>query len=136
MGVKVGINGFGRIGRNVYRAAREHNTSLEFVAVNDLTDAATLAHLLKFDSILRRFPGQVSVDGDHISGTYSFTVTDGKTPPTVLATGTGAELRRPLGITIVGGLIASQILTLFTTPVIYLAFDRLGRWVRGDAATQ
>jgi multidrug efflux pump len=53
----------------------------------------------------------------------------------MLGTGTGAELRRPLGITIVGGLIASQILTLFTTPVIYLAFDRLGRWVRGDAAT-
>jgi multidrug efflux pump len=56
--------------------------------------------------------------------------------PLMLGTGTGAELRRPLGITIVGGLIASQILTLFTTPVIYLAFDRLGRWVRGDAATQ
>jgi multidrug efflux pump len=56
--------------------------------------------------------------------------------PLMLGPGTGAELRRPLGITIVGGLIASQILTLFTTPVIYLAFDRLGRWVRGDAATQ
>jgi glyceraldehyde 3-phosphate dehydrogenase len=67
MGVKVGINGFGRIGRNVYRAAREHNSSLEFVAVNDLTDAATLAHLLKYDSILGRFPGQVSVDGDQIT---------------------------------------------------------------------
>jgi glyceraldehyde 3-phosphate dehydrogenase (phosphorylating) len=67
MGVKVGINGFGRIGRNVYRAARERNTSLEFVAVNDLTDATTLAHLLKYDSILGRFPGQVSVDGDQIT---------------------------------------------------------------------
>ena len=67
MGVKVGINGFGRIGRNVYRAAREHNSSLEFVAVNDLTDATTLAHLLKYDSILGRFPGQVSVDGDQIT---------------------------------------------------------------------
>jgi glyceraldehyde 3-phosphate dehydrogenase len=66
MGIKVGINGFGRIGRNVYRAARERNSSLEFVAVNDLTDAATLAHLLKHDSILGRFPGQVAAEGDHI----------------------------------------------------------------------
>jgi glyceraldehyde 3-phosphate dehydrogenase len=67
MGVKVGINGFGRIGRNVYRAARESNSALEFVAVNDLTDAATLAHLLKYDSILGRFPGQVSAEGDQIA---------------------------------------------------------------------
>jgi len=55
--------------------------------------------------------------------------------PLMLGTGTGAELRRPLGITIVGGLIASQVLTLFTTPVIYLAFDRLGRWMRGHGST-
>jgi multidrug efflux pump len=47
--------------------------------------------------------------------------------PLMLGTGTGSELRRPLGISIVGGLILSQILTLFTTPVIYLALDRLGR---------
>jgi glyceraldehyde 3-phosphate dehydrogenase len=67
MAVKVGINGFGRIGRNVYRAARERNSDLEIVAVNDLTDAATLAHLLKYDSILGRFPGSVSADGDHIA---------------------------------------------------------------------
>ena len=67
MAVKVGINGFGRIGRNVYRAARERNSELEIVAVNDLTDAATLAHLLKHDSILGRFPGAVSADGDQIS---------------------------------------------------------------------
>jgi len=47
--------------------------------------------------------------------------------PLMLGTGTGSELRRPLGIAIIGGLLLSQILTLFTTPVIYLALDRLGR---------
>jgi len=47
--------------------------------------------------------------------------------PMALGSGTGSELRRPLGITIVGGLIISQVLTLFTTPVVYLFFDRLGR---------
>ncbi|MBJ7594416.1 MAG: type I glyceraldehyde-3-phosphate dehydrogenase [Candidatus Dormibacteraeota bacterium] len=67
MAVKVGINGFGRIGRNVYRAARERHSDLEIVAVNDLTDATNLAHLLKHDSILGRFPGAVSADGDQIS---------------------------------------------------------------------
>jgi len=57
--VKVGINGFGRIGRNLFRAAHEADAELEFVAVNDLTDAETLAHLLKYDSILGRFPEDV-----------------------------------------------------------------------------
>ncbi len=57
--VKLGINGFGRIGRNLYRAAHEAGSDLEFVAVNDITDPATLAHLLKYDSILGRFPGEV-----------------------------------------------------------------------------
>ena len=59
MAVKVGINGFGRIGRNVFRAAHAAGADLEFVAVNDLTDPATLANLLKYDSILGRFPGEV-----------------------------------------------------------------------------
>jgi glyceraldehyde 3-phosphate dehydrogenase len=67
MAVKVGINGFGRIGRNIYRAARERNSELEVVAVNDITDAATLAHLLKYDSVLGRFPGSVSAGGDHLT---------------------------------------------------------------------
>src|SRR5579864_3468678 len=70
MAVKVGINGFGRIGRNVLRAALG-NSDIEFVAVNDLTSPATLAHLLKYDSILGNLPNQISVDGD-------FIVVDGK----------------------------------------------------------
>jgi multidrug efflux pump len=48
--------------------------------------------------------------------------------PLALGTGTGSELRRPLGITIIGGLIASQLLTLYTTPVVYLYFDSLSHW--------
>ena len=66
MAVKVGINGFGRIGRNVFRAAKAANADIDFVAVNDLTDPATLGHLLKYDSILGRYPGGVEVDGDTI----------------------------------------------------------------------
>ena len=61
--VKVGINGFGRIGRNLFRAAHEAGADLDVVAVNDITDAPTLAHLLKYDSILGRFPGEVR-EGD------------------------------------------------------------------------
>ncbi|HEX8753894.1 MAG TPA: type I glyceraldehyde-3-phosphate dehydrogenase [Solirubrobacterales bacterium] len=61
MAVKVGINGFGRIGRNVFRAAHASGADLEFVAVNDLVDTATMGHLLKYDSILGRFPEEVEV---------------------------------------------------------------------------
>jgi glyceraldehyde 3-phosphate dehydrogenase len=71
--VKVGINGFGRIGRNLYRAAYEAGADFDVVAVNDITDVRTLAHLLRYDSILGRFPGQISegegaidVEGDEI----------------------------------------------------------------------
>jgi len=65
MPIKVGINGFGRIGRNVVRAGL-HNPGVEFVAANDLTDTKTLAHLLKYDSILGRLDEEVKVDGDTI----------------------------------------------------------------------
>jgi len=65
MAVRVGINGFGRIGRNVLRAATMANqTEIEFVGVNDITDTKTLAHLLKYDSVHRRFPGTVEAKGD------------------------------------------------------------------------
>jgi glyceraldehyde 3-phosphate dehydrogenase len=59
MALRVGINGFGRIGRNVFRAAQEKGADIEWVAVNDLTDAKTLAHLLKYDSTLGPYPGSV-----------------------------------------------------------------------------
>ncbi len=61
MPVRVGINGFGRIGRNVFRSAKAAGADLEFVAFNDLTDNATLAHLVRYDSTLGRFPGTVEV---------------------------------------------------------------------------
>ena len=72
MTVKVGINGFGRIGRNFFRAPKDQGADLEVVAVNDLTDTKTLAHLLKYDSIMGRFSGEVSYDDDSIT-------VDGKT---------------------------------------------------------
>jgi glyceraldehyde 3-phosphate dehydrogenase len=73
MGVKVGINGFGRIGRNFFRAAKKQGKDWEFVAVNDITDAKSLALLLKYDSVLGTFEGDVGatdnaivVDGDEL----------------------------------------------------------------------
>ena len=65
MAIKVGINGFGRIGRNVVRAGM-HNPEVEFVAANDLTDTKTLAHLLKYDSTLGQLKEEVSIDGDSV----------------------------------------------------------------------
>jgi len=67
MSIKVGINGFGRIGRNLLRAAFERQADLEFVAVNDITDAATLAHLLKYDSTLGPFPAEIEVSDGAIA---------------------------------------------------------------------
>jgi len=73
MSIKVGINGFGRIGRNFFRAAKQQGLDIDFVAVNDITDAKTLAHLLKYDSVLGTFPGEVTstqtsifADGDEL----------------------------------------------------------------------
>ena len=73
MSVKVGINGFGRIGRNFFRAAKQRGLDFDFVGVNDLGDAATMAHLLKYDSVHGRYPGEVTlgsnglvIDGDEL----------------------------------------------------------------------
>ncbi len=67
MAVRVGINGFGRIGRNVLRAAvMAEQSTIEFVGVNDITDTKTLAHLLKYDSVHRRFPGTVEAKADSL----------------------------------------------------------------------
>ena len=66
MAIKVGINGFGRIGRLFYRAALHHKDALQVVAVNDITDAATLAHLLKYDSIHRTLTQEVRAEGSAI----------------------------------------------------------------------
>jgi glyceraldehyde 3-phosphate dehydrogenase len=70
--MKVGINGFGRIGRLVFRAAK--GTDIEFVGINDITDAKTLAHLLKYDSVHGRFQGKVSCSDKEI-------IVDGKAIP-------------------------------------------------------
>jgi glyceraldehyde 3-phosphate dehydrogenase len=73
MTIRVGINGFGRIGRNFLRSVKESDADIDIVGVNDITDNATLAHLLRYDSVHRRFPGTVElgddgliVDGDEI----------------------------------------------------------------------
>jgi glyceraldehyde 3-phosphate dehydrogenase len=73
MALKAGINGFGRIGRNVFRAAHAAGADIDWVGVNDITDTETLAHLLKYDTILGPFPGEVEatdngivVDGDEL----------------------------------------------------------------------
>jgi glyceraldehyde 3-phosphate dehydrogenase len=93
MPIRIGINGFGRIGRNIFRAAAG-DPALEFVAANDITDAKTLAHLLKYDSVLGPFKGDVRAEGENL-------VVDGKTVK-VLAVKDPADLPwKDLGVEIV-----------------------------------
>ncbi len=92
MSIKVGINGFGRIGRNVLRAAL-HNPEIEFVAANDLTDTKTLAHLLKYDSILGPIHEDVRVDGDSIVvGEKKIRIFASKDPAEIDFPGLGAQI--------------------------------------------
>jgi glyceraldehyde 3-phosphate dehydrogenase len=94
MPVRVGINGFGRIGRNVFRAAQAAGADIEWVAVNDLTDARTLAHLIKYDSILGPYPGTVEHTDDGI-------VIDGTTIKVLAETDPGALPWGDLGADVV-----------------------------------
>lgn len=95
MAIKVAINGFGRIGRNVLRAAKALGAKeLDFVAVNDLTDTATLAHLLKYDSVHGRFPGAVEARGESL-------VVDGDTIKVLAQKDPSALPWKDLGVEIV-----------------------------------
>lgn len=92
MGIKVGINGFGRIGRNVMRTALG-NDDFDFVAVNDLTDTKTLAHLLKYDSVMGNLEHDISSDGDSISvGGDTFRVFSERDPAQIPWDEVGAEI--------------------------------------------
>ena len=99
MTIRVGVNGFGRVGRNFFRAVDVHRaagtTDVEIVAVNDLTDIATLAHLLKYDSVLGRLPHDVSVEGDEI------VVGDRRIRALTIADGPAALPWRELGVDVV-----------------------------------
>ncbi|MET9273088.1 MULTISPECIES: type I glyceraldehyde-3-phosphate dehydrogenase [Kribbella] len=93
MTVRVGINGFGRIGRNFFRAVQASGADIEVVAVNDLTDNQTLAHLLKYDSILGRFPGEVSATDDDITvGGKSFKAFAERDPANLKWSDVGADV--------------------------------------------
>jgi len=94
MATKIGINGFGRIGRLVLRAALRRGAPLDVVAVNDITDAATLAHLFKYDSVHGRFPGTVEAKDDAI-------VIDGKAVRVLAERDPGKLPWRDLGVQIV-----------------------------------
>ena len=93
MTVKVGINGFGRIGRNFYRALLAQGADVQVVGINDLTDINTLAHLLKYDSILGRLDAEVSVEGDTIKvGAHSFKVIAERDPAALPWKSLGADV--------------------------------------------
>jgi glyceraldehyde 3-phosphate dehydrogenase len=94
MPVRVGINGFGRIGRNVFRAAQAAGADIEWVGVNDLTDSGTLAQLLKYDSILGPYPGTVEASDEGI-------VVDGTTIPVLAERDPGALPWSDLGAEVV-----------------------------------
>ncbi len=92
MAIRVGINGFGRIGRNVVRAGL-HNPEIEFVAANDLTDTKTLAHLLKYDSILGHLKDEIKADGDSIRiGGKKLKIFAIKDPAEIDWSGLGAQI--------------------------------------------
>ena len=90
MALKVGINGFGRIGRLVFRAMAEHAEDFEVVGVNDLADAKTLGHLLKYDSVHGRYKGTVEVDGETL-------IVDGKKIPVLTIRNPGELPWKDLG---------------------------------------
>ncbi|GGN04801.1 MULTISPECIES: type I glyceraldehyde-3-phosphate dehydrogenase [Terrabacter] len=93
MTVRVGINGFGRIGRNFFRAIVASGADIEVVATNDLMDNKTLAHLLKYDSILGRFPGEVSYDDTSIIvDGKSIRVFEERDPAAIDWAGVGADV--------------------------------------------
>jgi glyceraldehyde 3-phosphate dehydrogenase len=92
MGIKVGINGFGRIGRNVMRTCLG-DKDIDFVAVNDLTDTKTLAHLLKYDSVMGNLDHEIKAEGDTISVEgESFKVFSEKDPAAIDWSSVGAEI--------------------------------------------
>lgn len=93
MTVRVGINGFGRIGRNFFRAIVASGADIEVVATNDLMDNKTLAHLLKYDSILGRFPGEVSFDDTSLTvDGKSIRVFEERDPSKIDWAGVGADI--------------------------------------------
>ncbi|GAB2772326.1 type I glyceraldehyde-3-phosphate dehydrogenase [Terrabacter koreensis] len=93
MTVRVGINGFGRIGRNFFRAIVASGADIEVVATNDLMDNKTLAHLLKYDSILGRFPGEVTYDDTSLTvDGKSIRVFEERDPSKIDWAGVGADI--------------------------------------------
>ncbi|WP_270889413.1 type I glyceraldehyde-3-phosphate dehydrogenase [Pedococcus sp. 5OH_020] len=93
MTVRVGINGFGRIGRNFFRAVQASGADIEVVATNDLMNNKTLAHLLKYDSILGRFPGEVTYDETSITvGGKSIRVFEERDPAKIDWASVGADI--------------------------------------------